>query len=66
MTDTELQEQEAAQEEIFSWRLEQLMLAGYGRDDAKLLAGRAEIDLHTATDLVRNGCPPSLAVAILA
>jgi hypothetical protein len=66
MTDTELQEQEAVEQEIFSWRLEQLMLAGYGRDDARLLAGRGEIDLHTATDLVRNGCPPSLAVAILA
>jgi hypothetical protein len=65
VTDTQLQEREAAQEEIFSWRLEQLMLAGYGSAEAELLAGRSDIDLHTATDLLRNGCPPKLAVAIL-
>lgn len=65
MTETQLQEREAAQEEILSWRLEQLMLAGYGPGEAKFVARRGDIDLHEATDLVRNGCPPELAVAIL-
>jgi hypothetical protein len=65
MTDTQLQEREAAQEEIFSWRLEQLMSAGYGPGEAKFLARRLDVDLHEATDLLRDGCPPDLAVAIL-
>jgi hypothetical protein len=65
MTETQLQEREAAQKEILSWRLEQLKLAGYAPDEAKFLAQRNDIDLHAATDLLRNGCPPELAVAIL-
>jgi hypothetical protein len=65
MTNIELRERDAAEEEIFSWRLEQLMLAGYGAGQAKLLAGRTDVDLHSATDLLRKGCPPKLAVAIL-
>jgi hypothetical protein len=65
MTDTQLREREAAEEEIFSWRLEQLQLAGYGPGEAKFLARRLDVDLHEATDLVRKGCPSALAVAIL-
>lgn len=65
MIETQLEEQEAAQEEILSWRLEQLQLAGYRPDEAKLLARRIDVDLHEATDLLRNGCPPKLAMAIL-
>jgi hypothetical protein len=65
MTKTQLHEREAAQEEILSWRLEQLKLAGYRRAEAEELARRIDIDLHEATDLLRKGCPPELAVAIL-
>jgi hypothetical protein len=65
VTETQLQERDAAQEEILSWRLEQLRLAGYGPGAAKFLAHRSDIDLHQATDLLGNGCPPELAVAIL-
>lgn len=65
MIETQLEEQEAAQEEILSWRLEQLQLAGYRPGEAKLLARRIDVDLHEATDLLRNGCPPKLAMAIL-
>jgi hypothetical protein len=65
MIETRLREREAAQEEIYSWRLEQLLLAGYGRSEATLLAGRTDVDLHAATDLVLKGCPPELAVEIL-
>ena len=65
MIETKLREREAVEEEIFCWRLEQLTLAGYDRGEAKILARSSNIDLHQATDLVRNGCPPELAVAIL-
>lgn len=66
MTNTQLQEPEAAaQEELFSWRLEQLMSAGYGPGEAKFLARRLDVDLHEAMDLLRSGCPSELAVAIL-
>jgi hypothetical protein len=65
VTDTRLQEREAAQEEIFTWRLEQLTLAGYEPRQAKLLAARLDIDLHHAVDLVHSGCPPKLAAKIL-
>ena len=66
MTAAQLDEQrEAAMEEVFGWRLEQLIQAGYDRRDAGRLAARTDIDLHEAVDLVGNGCPPKLAVAIL-
>jgi len=65
VTDSQLQEREAAQEAIFTWRLEQLTLAGYEPRQAKLLAARLDVDLHRATDLVHSGCPPKLAVKIL-
>ena len=66
MTAVQLDEQqEAALEEVFGWRLEQLLQAGYDSRDAGRLAARRDIDLHEAVDLVSNGCPPELAVAIL-
>jgi hypothetical protein len=65
MIETKLQEREAAQTEVVGWRLEQLQLAGYGLGESKFLARRTDIDLHEAIDLVRNGCPSDLAVAIL-
>lgn len=66
MAVTQLDEQqEAALEEVFGWRLEQLLQAGYNARDAGRLAARRDIDLHEAVDLVGQGCPPQLAVAIL-
>jgi hypothetical protein len=66
MTAAQLDAQrEAKAEEVFGWRLEQLLLAGYDHRDADQLARRTEIDLHEAVDLVGKGCPPELAVAIL-
>ena len=32
---------------------------------AALLAGRGDVDLHHAIDLLRNGCSPELALQIL-
>ena len=66
MTAAQLDEQrEAREEQVLSWRLEQLLQAGYERRDADRLARRTDIDLHQAVDLVCNGCPPKLAVSIL-
>jgi hypothetical protein len=54
---------EAAQ--FLRWRLCALTAAGYDLDDAVVLASHIEIDLHTATELVRRGCPSATAVRIL-
>ena len=47
------------------WRTAELMRVGFPGDDAVVLAGRLEVDLHEAIELVRRGCPPELAVRIL-
>jgi hypothetical protein len=66
MTTAQLDEQrEAKMEEVLSWRLEQLLQAGYDRRDAGQLARRTDVDLHQAVDLLGKGCPPKLAAAIL-
>jgi hypothetical protein len=48
------------------WRFDELLRAGYEDGDAMELAFHLDIDLHYATDLVRRGCPSSLAVQIAA
>lgn len=53
-------------EAVKEWRLHQLIEAGYSYDDAAELAPRADVDLHAAIRLVRQGCAPPVAVAILA
>ena len=50
---------------ILNWRFEALKRAGYGRDDAFVLAACQDIDLHVAVDLVTKGCPHGLALRIL-
>ena len=66
MTAAELDEQRKAKmKEVFGWRLEQLLQAGYDRRDAGQLARRTDVDLHEAVDLLGKGCPPELAAAIL-
>jgi hypothetical protein len=52
-------------ERIESWRAEELRRAGYDADQVAALAPRHDIDLHTAVDLVRGGCPHDLALDIL-
>jgi hypothetical protein len=47
------------------WRFEQLARAGYPTSDALVLSGRGQVDVHAAVELLRRGCQPSLAVAIL-
>lgn len=52
-------------ERVVRWRAEELERAGYERDTARELAGRGDVDLHRATDLLRSGCPPETALRIL-
>lgn len=57
--------QERAPSILEAWRLEQLLSAGWHYHRAELLAGRFDIDLHTALKLIENGCPQRLALQIL-
>ena len=49
--------------EVTTWRRDQLARAGFALPDARRLARDARYDLHA---LLERGCPPDLAVRILA
>jgi hypothetical protein len=57
---------DGAPHEIVSWRREQLAHSGFALPLATRLAKDARYDLHALIDLVERGCPPGLAVRILA
>ena len=65
MAAAELTIVETEQERIERWRSEELERAGFEPAAAALLATRNDVDLHYATDLLKNGCSPELALAIL-
>ncbi len=65
MAAAELQTPGTEQERIERWRAEELERAGFEPSAAVLLAGRMDIDLHYAIDLLRAGCAPELALQIL-
>jgi hypothetical protein len=46
-------------------RLDELRRAGCDGDDCLALAGRLDVDLGRASELVGRGCPPGLALRIL-
>ena len=50
---------------VESWRAEELVRAGYTSSDAVALAGRHDIDLHLAVELLQQGCPIDTAIDIL-
>jgi hypothetical protein len=50
---------------VFRWRLERLEQAGYDTCTALELAGRADVDLHFALKLRKQGCPAETAARIL-
>lgn len=50
---------------IILCRLEELRGAGCEGDDCFVLAGRLDLGLERAVDLVGRGCPPDLALRIL-
>ena len=51
---------------MIGWRERQLEAAGFDETIACLLAGDCGFDLHRLIELVEAGCPPELAVRILA
>jgi hypothetical protein len=52
--------------EVVSWRRDQLVRAGFRLPVAVRLARDPRHDLHALIELVERGCPPELAVRILA
>ena len=56
---------EAEAERVLTWRVEELERAGYEPIHALRLAERPDVDLHFATDLLRQGCPALVALDIL-
>lgn len=51
---------------VVSWRREQLVQAGLPRGLAARVARDERYDVHELVQLVTHGCPPALAVRILA
>ncbi|HXV57879.1 MAG TPA: hypothetical protein VD704_08425 [Gaiellaceae bacterium] len=49
-----------------AWRREQLAQAGFPPPVARRLAADGRYDLHALIELVERGCPPELALRILA
>ena len=48
------------------WRTQRLLHAGFEERDASRLGHDPTCDLHALLDLVDRGCPPVLAIRILA
>ena len=53
-------------ERVIAWRRAQLARAGFDPHLAARVAHSWRMDLHALLDLVDRGCPPELAVRILA
>jgi hypothetical protein len=51
---------------VYGWRVEQLQAAGFARRTAEALACDRDYDLHAILGLIDHGCPPHLALRILA
>ncbi len=51
---------------VLSLRRERLTRSGFSRPLAAWLAKEARYDLHALIELVERGCPPELAVRIVA
>ena len=56
---------ETTSEAVLRWRFEELVRSGYDIGSALVLASHVEIDLHDASSLTHNGCPPETALRIL-
>ena len=57
---------ENEEERVIGWRAEELLRAGFDNGTALELALLPYVDLHSAIELLRRGCPPATAVRILA
>ncbi len=49
---------------MLSWRFDQLCSLGFDDGQAFVLA-RCDLDLHLLRTLIRQGCPPDLAIEIV-
>jgi hypothetical protein len=65
MTAAEAGTQSVELERVEAWRAQELERAGYSPEAAAELAARHDVDLHRAVDLLRQGCPHDVALAIL-
>jgi hypothetical protein len=52
--------------DVISWRRDQLVHSGFPPRLASSIANDGRFDLHTLIELTERGCPPALAVRILA
>jgi hypothetical protein len=59
-------EQERDRRSVVVWRREQLVQSGFPQPLAARLAADSAFDLHALIELAERGCPPELAVRILA
>jgi hypothetical protein len=57
---------EEVAEPVVSWRCDQLVAAGFELPPAARLARDTRYDVHALIELAERGCPPDLAVRILA
>ena len=51
---------------VHRWRVERLRAAGFAPALAEWVVAQGGFDLHELIDLAERGCPPELAVRILA
>jgi DNA-nicking Smr family endonuclease len=65
MTTAELLQARANDDQVVSWRREQLRRAGCRRFEAEVLARELRVDLHEAVELLERGCPSKIALEIL-
>jgi hypothetical protein len=66
MTRIHLDDRGAGESRYTDWRRDMLVRAGFEPDLSAAVAGDPRIDVHEMLELVDRGCPPSLAVRILA
>jgi len=52
--------------DVISWRRDQLVHSGFPLPVASDIARDGRFDLHALIELAERGCPPELAVRILA
>jgi hypothetical protein len=53
-------------DDVFAWRRSQLVRSGFSQRLAGRVAHDGQYDLHRVIELVERGCPPELALRILA
>jgi len=63
--DTEIA-QKQREPDVTSWRRDQLVHSGFPLPLASDIARDGRFDLHALIELAERGCPPELAVRILA